>query len=755
MGSSTSQQRCPGCGTSNPLGERFCAHCGFDLTQPMPGETIASALNPSAPSARRITAALATGTLIGSRYTILRLLGRGGSGAVYLASDTRFPARRVAVKEMGDARLSPGERRQALTNFRQEADLLSRLQHPHLPVVSDFLEEAGKAYMMMDFIEGRTLGEVQDAAGGVLAEALVTGWALQLCEVLAYLHNQPQPIVFRDVKPSNIMLTPANQIKLIDFGIARIFKSSATRDTSSFGSQGYAAPEQYGLEQTDARTDIYALGATLYDLLTGQVPPAAFARKLAPQSMIPLRTLNPQLSPAIEQVILWALQIEKAQRYQSMDEMARALRTSLDGLNSASLPTGLSSPAAPPQSPAGLSRRALLLGGGTVAVAAVAALYVISRAGSPAGASIPLTFACSTEKAPWLQAAARDFNTRQQTVRGQNSVIHIQITDLGSVDGQAQILSGQLKPIAWSPASSLEINRLNYSWQQTHQGASIITYNEQFQPRSLVKSPLVLAVWQERARALLNHYHTSTLDWDNLHSALGAQDWTEVGGKANWGPVKFGQTLPIQSNSGLLTITLLAYHYFRQARGLTVARVNDPGYGQYLHDFEVAVSAFGHSSGTYLEQDIIDGAGPAQADVIATYENLVLTLQEQAQSRQHQPLLIFYPTVNIVSDHPFVVLQGDWVNETQQQAALQFRDFLLDIPQQRQALTYGFRPVHPAVALDDSGILSNPFARLAAIFPNHQPDPLQSLAQAPDGEVVDALIQNWHQRYPSPPTSDG
>jgi len=274
---------------------------------------------------RRITGALAAGMVIGARYHVLRLLGHGGFGAVYLASDTRFPARRVAVKEMGDARLSPKERAQAIVRFRQEANLLSSLQHPNLPAVSDFLEEAGKAYLVMDFIDGQTLDEVQKAAGGPLDEARVMGWTLQVCEVLDYLHRQSQPIIFRDLKPPNTMITPTGQIKLIDFGIARIFRAEAEKDTSWLGSQGYAAPEQYGLEQTDARTDIYACGALLYTLLTNQEPLASFARMVNPGSLAPPRQLNPRISQGVEGVILTAMQVEKRQRYQSAREMAQAI----------------------------------------------------------------------------------------------------------------------------------------------------------------------------------------------------------------------------------------------------------------------------------------------------------------------------------------------------------------------------------------------------------------------------------------------
>lgn len=867
MGQSTSQQPCSNCGILNNIADDFCSSCGFALKGMATG-TIASGLNtPTMISAagRRITGALASGMVISARYNVVRLLGRGGFGAVYLASDTRFPARRVAVKEMGDAQLSSRDRALAIANFRQEADLLSRLQHPNMPTVSDFFEEGGKAYMVMEFIDGQTLDEVQQATGGPLNEALVMGWVLQICEVLDYLHSQPQPIIFRDLKPANIMVTPSGQIKLIDFGIARIFRSNATKDTNSLGSQGYAAPEQYGLEQTDARTDIYALGATIYDLLTNQVPQASFVRKVNPQSFVPPRQLNSRISPGVEHVIVTAMEIEKRQRYQSAADMSQAIiglgfsiarntggMRTLTGPNAvtavstqpgnyitsstinpaptqanvpntpnfsqgpavASMQQGgltLTTPAqlnaqatppqitstqqpgpagqyagmpsfqAPAQTPAGptpppggwpggtggpvspqggpsgrVSRRALLVGGSVAVAAAATGIYFVahSRSATPAqsaGDTITIDFAYSTEKASWLQPVVDTFNKSNSKLNNNGKVIQVQLTDLGSVDSVSQILHGQLKPIAWSPASTLEINRLNYKWQQIHGGASLISSTEQFQPRSLVKSPLVFAAWKQRAQVLLNHYGVSTLDWDTLYSAFQVNDWQDVGGPSGWGPIKFGQTVPTQSNSGLLTITLLAYHYFHEARNLTVTQIADANYQQRLKVFEDAVNTLGSSSGTYLKNDIIDGPGPAQADVIATYESLVLTLHAETQSRQHQDLLIYYPSLNILSDHPFAVLQGDWVMDEEKQAALQFRDFLLAVPQQRQALANGFRPVNPAVSLNGAG---SPFTSLSSLFPNSQPDSLQALAQAPAGDVVDALINTWSQRYADRPVYD-
>ncbi|HET8842820.1 MAG TPA: protein kinase [Ktedonobacteraceae bacterium] len=771
-----------------------------------------------------MTGALVPNTLLGARYRVTQLVGKGGFGAVYQANDERFQGRRrVAVKEMSNAQLGQAEQARALASFRQEADLLVQLKHVNLPDVSDFLEEGGKAYLIMEFVDGATLEKVQQNTKGPLDETQVMGWALQLCEVLDYLHNQPHPVIFRDLKPSNIMVTRTNQIKLIDFGIARVFKSTSAKDTDTLGSQGYAPLEQYGRGQSDARTDIYALGATLYDILTNTVPPPSPMRRLNPQGFLRPRQLNPRLSAGVEQVLLIAMGELPDDRYQSAAEMYQAItnlgfsHTRISGgirvPTSANTPTmvatqpgsvlssqapntpvpaagpqpgvpttpanpyvpghgpglGQHSMASPPlsqpgqtgapftppptpsptQPPTRFARRTLLIGGASAIVAGAIGVSIFTHLPA-ATAEISLAFAYSTEKADWLKAALASFN--QSNPRLNNKRIRVELTELGSLDGQDQILSGQIKPVAWCPASNLELNRLNYKWQQAHSGQSIISYTTQYQPRSLVKSPLVLASWQQRAQKLLAYYHVPTLDWTTLSTAFQLDSWTEIGGEENWGPVKFGQTLPTQSNSGLLTIVLLAYNYFKATRGLTATQVGDPRYWDYLAIFEKAVNQFGHSSGTYLKNEAI-GVGPAQADVIATYENLVLTSQEQAQSQQKQPLLIYYPAVNILSEHPFAVLQGDWATDEEKQAALQLRDFLLGAAQQRLALAYGFRPGDPTISLSSSG--KNLFVTQAGLFPNHRPDPLQSQAQPPDGNVIDALITGWSQHYPTPPVTNG
>jgi Ca-activated chloride channel family protein len=394
-----------------------------------------------------------------------------------------------------------------------------------------------------------------------------------------------------------------------------------------------------------------------------------------------------------------------------------------------------------PKSRSRFSRRALLIGGAAAAIAGGIGITIISRQG---GSTIQVPILYSTEKGPWLNAALTAFNQSTSKTLN-NKTIQIQLTGLGSVDSQSQILGGQIKPIAWSPASNLEMARLNYKWQQAHNGKAIISTSQQLEPQSLVNSPLVLLSWKQRAQQLLSHYQVNTLDWPTLASAFRSSSWVELGGQQGWGKVKFGQTVPEKSNSGLLTITLLAYKYFNEPRSLTPDQFASASkYWDYLNTFEQAVNSFGCSSGTYLN-DLIN-AGPAQADIIATYENLALTSQKPATG---QPLLIFYPDPNILSDHPFAVLQGDWVTDEQSQAALRFRDFLLAQEQQMLALSYGFRPgsANSNISLLDSQVAGNPFVKYINLFPNHQPDPVQSLAKVPGGDVVDALITGWDKKY--------
>ncbi|MGB9777550.1 MAG: protein kinase domain-containing protein, partial [Anaerolineae bacterium] len=255
---------------------------------------------------------------------ILRPIGGGGMGQVYLAEDLRLPGRRCAVKELSSALLSPQDRSWALPAFQREAHLLASLSHPNLAAVTDFFQEGENWYLVMEFVDGETLAQRLERSPGhrlPLHEALAI--TRQLCDVLEYLHNRTPPVIFRDLKPSNIMLTREGAVKLIDFGIARFFKPGQRQDTINLGTPGYAAPEQYGgLGQSDPRTDIYSLGVLLHQMVTGYDPTTSSA---LPFSLPPPRALMPGIPPEVERVILQATQLQPDARYPNV----RALRADL------------------------------------------------------------------------------------------------------------------------------------------------------------------------------------------------------------------------------------------------------------------------------------------------------------------------------------------------------------------------------------------------------------------------------------------
>jgi WD40 repeat protein/predicted Ser/Thr protein kinase len=267
---STASVYCDSCGAANRAQARFCIRCGQAL-QYNAGEPHQA--NPPQQASGAPTGRLLPGTLLGGRYRVLQVLGQGGMGAVYQVEDSRLSNARRAVKEMSQRGLSPEELPEAQEAFKREAHLLATLVHPNLPRISDHFSDNGRWYLVMDYIEGETLADrLSKTQAGKLPLDTVLELGIQLCTVLHYLHSRPSPIIFRDLKPSNIMLTADEHLYLIDFGIARLFKPGKTKDTTAYGSPGYAAPEQYGRMQTSARSDLYSLGATLHQLVSGNNP---------------------------------------------------------------------------------------------------------------------------------------------------------------------------------------------------------------------------------------------------------------------------------------------------------------------------------------------------------------------------------------------------------------------------------------------------------------------------------------------------
>ena len=259
---------------------------------------------------------LEIGSLVDGKYKILNKIGQGSMSVVYLAMNERAN-KQWAIKEV---------RKDGVQNFEvvkqgliAETEMLKKLSHPNLPSIIDVIDGDGTFLIVMDYIEGRHLESVVKEYGAQSQEDVIE-WAKQLCDVLAYLHSRKPPIIYRDMKPSNVMLKPDGKVMLIDFGTAREFKENSVADTTCLGTQGYAAPEQYGGHgQTDARTDIYCLGATLYHLLTGHNPSEP------PYEMYPIRYWNPELSSGLEEIILKCTQKNPDDRYQNCGELLYAL----------------------------------------------------------------------------------------------------------------------------------------------------------------------------------------------------------------------------------------------------------------------------------------------------------------------------------------------------------------------------------------------------------------------------------------------
>lgn len=261
---------------------------------------------------------LQTGDLLHGRYRIVRLLGQGGFGALYRVWDTTL-GRPCALKENLDT--APDTQRQ----FLREAKILANLHHPNLPRVTDYFIENQKQYLVMDFVEGQDLQEMLDDRGGPLPEDQALNWVRQICDALTYLHKQKPPVIHRDIKPANIKVTPSGQAVLVDFGIA---KQTDPHLKTTVGAQavtpGFSPYEQYGKGITDARTDVYALGATLYTLLTGQEPPESVQRVVRDPLLLP-RSLNPALSARTSAALARALQMDPTQRFQSVADFKAAL----------------------------------------------------------------------------------------------------------------------------------------------------------------------------------------------------------------------------------------------------------------------------------------------------------------------------------------------------------------------------------------------------------------------------------------------
>ncbi|MGH2486418.1 MAG: serine/threonine-protein kinase [Ktedonobacterales bacterium] len=301
--------RCVRCGRTVPADALFCPGCGHDLRNKRP--RLATGLLP------------ANQHLHNQRYVVTHKLAQGGQSAVYLVSDLLDGGAKRAVKEMSESNIAPTDREKAVNDFFREAKMLRDLDHPALAKVYETFVEGQRYFLVMEYVEGHNLEDELIGVGRPLEWERVVDWGMALCDVLAFLHGQSPPIIYRDLKPANVMLAKDGTLKLVDFGIARWLHPERTRDTAQLGTDGYAPLEQYSA-RSEPRSDLYALGASLYHLLTGRVPESAPSR-IAGQPLTLIREVNPRVTEQVEHVVHRSLNLQARDRYDNAAHMRAAL----------------------------------------------------------------------------------------------------------------------------------------------------------------------------------------------------------------------------------------------------------------------------------------------------------------------------------------------------------------------------------------------------------------------------------------------
>lgn len=369
-------------------------------------------------------------------------------------------------------------------------------------------------------------------------------------------------------------------------------------------------------------------------------------------------------------------------------------------------------------------------------LAAGAILYLTQVGGRSSGtdhnvatteAATEVLMVYSTEKKEWIEASAAGFQKEHPEIK-------LTLIGKGSFDSAQAILEGKDKPTIWSPADSLALRLMEADWK-TQYGTELFALEGDDAPQPLVLTPLVFAVWEDRAQALLASAG-GHMSWKSIQAAVSTTEgWPKVGGKAEWGFVRLGHTDPTRSNSGLQALYSMSLEYHGKTT-LAVADVLDQNYQKWMTSIEKGVSKFEASTGTFMTDMV--RFGPSKYDIAVVYENLAIEQIENAQGRWGN-LRIYYPSTTLWSDHPVALLKGDWVTPEKRAAARLWIAHLKSHAVQGQALVHGFRPADPGVPLKSTEA-DNPFTRLADYGIKLE---LPPAAQSPEGAVVRNLLTLW------------
>ena len=392
---------------------------------------------------------LEIGKVLNNRYRIVRLLGQGGFGAVYRAWDLQMSAP-CAVKE--NLETTPAAQRQ----FEREAKLLFSLRHSHLPKVYDQFTIPGKGqYLVMDYIDGENLQDMINQQGGGLSQEKVMNWFRQVCDALTYLHTRQPPVIHRDIKPANIKVTPEGEAVLVDFGIAKQYTAGEiTTAGAKAVTPGYSPPEQYGEGETDAQSDVYALGATMYTLLTGVQPPAAMdIVSGTADSPNPAHELNPTINPQVSKAIQGAMQINRANRTLSVADFCAALEEEHEPPTQVVQPEGtvvISPDEVPDEGEQRISKRpnwlVWVMGIAVIVLLGVLAVFIINSIGDADSSQDDIGVATETVKEmpeeetveePQVEEIIEEEQPAPEEVIPEQSFKACQVTDAGGIDDQS------------------------------------------------------------------------------------------------------------------------------------------------------------------------------------------------------------------------------------------------------------------------------------------------------------------------------
>ena len=691
-------------------------------------------------------------------YRILRVIGAGGMGVVYEAEDTVLE-RRVALKAMLPTLAVSLSARQ---RFLREARAAAAVEHARIVQIYQVGEERGVPFLVMPMLKGESL-EDRFARAGRPSFGDAMRIAREIAEALAAAHERG--LIHRDIKPGNVWLEGAKgSVKLLDFGLARAIETDTplTQQGSIVGTPAFMAPEQATGDAIDARSDLFSLGCVLYRMCTGTLPfdgsnAVATLMAIVGKEPTPPREIDSGIPIPLSDLILRLLAKKPTDRPATAQEVIATLDSMppppaeaagaqpLPGQSNSTTeklsaeipkrpPPSGTAPAAAADTPPRSRASSILLVAAVLAIILGGAVLVVRpllrRDNNPPGpiatpAPVKIGIAYGTEKQKWLNEAVVDF---AEAPEGKN--IKINLIPMGSLEGgKAVSMSEDQRIHVWSPASSLYKAAIVHDWQIKHADANPVLKEE-----SLALTPLVFVMWKDRCDAFLAKY--KTISFPAVIDAMQQKDgWGGIAGRPDWGRFRFGHTIPTQSNSGLMTLVVIAYDLNTKDKDLTRADIARPEFQTELETLTRGLAGTSNSTGN-LMKDMV-AKGPSAYDALVVYESIAIDYLKAARGRWGD-LCVVYPRRNLWSENPYYILDVPWSSKEQRQAAETFLGFLLSEPQQKKALSHGFRPANINVP-----IMDNPESPFVHYKSNGLTVSLGAVCDPPSREVIDDLLLVW------------